>query len=307
MGRDHPFGAKVYVSSYLVLWLGTSLLLQSRYGLGAGEALPALMVLGLILPGLSLLATRRVPTLPYLVLRPELESSILVAYTTVLAAVLVWGFDAVARIVSEPLHSVTLLGVKLAVFVIVPGALCWASGYKISQLAPVSLTWRAIRPALWMSLAVLLMQSLLGRGLHDIRSAHLPAWAIALATPLSFAWLLVEVGIVEEFFFRVLLQERLAALLRSAWGGLVLAALIFGLVHAPGFYLRTAATQESLGSHPSLLMATGYAIVITSLAGLFLGVLWMRTKNLAVVAIVHAAGDLLPNLVPWAKAFHIVR
>ncbi|HYA64529.1 MAG TPA: CPBP family intramembrane glutamic endopeptidase, partial [Candidatus Sulfotelmatobacter sp.] len=139
------------------------------------------------------------------------------------------------------------------------------------------------------------------------RSAHFPVWVIALAAPLSFAWLLIEVGVVEEFFFRVLLQERLAAVLRSPWGGLVLAALLFGLVHAPGLYLRTSATQESLGSHPSLLMAVGYSIVMTSLAGLFVGVLWMRTRNFAVVVIVHAAGDFLPNLVPWVKAFHLAQ
>jgi membrane protease YdiL (CAAX protease family) len=172
---------------------------------------------------------------------------------------------------------------------------------------PISLRWRELRPALWMSLAALLMQSFLGRGLHDIREAHLPLWVLAVATPLSFIWLMIEVGVVEEFFFRVLLQERLAAVLRSPWGGLVVAAVLFGLVHAPGLYLRPAATQEALGSHPSLFMAVGYSIVLPSLAGLFLGVLWMRTKNFAVLVIVHAAGDLLPNLVPWVKAFHLTR
>ena len=306
MGNARSCGSKVYVSAYLVLWSVFFLLLRRLYGFEASEALPALLILGLILPGISLLATRRVPTLPYVVLRPALESAILVAYLAVVTVVLVWGFGGVARIPTEPLHTVTVLGLKLAIFV-VPGAICLASGYKINELAPVSLTWPALRPALWMSLAVLLMQSFLGRGLHDIRSAHFPVWVIALAAPLSFAWLLIEVGFVEEFFFRVLLQERLAALLRSPWGGLVLAALLFGLVHAPGLYLRTAATQESLGPHPSLLMAVGYSIVMTSLAGLFVGVLWMRTKNFAVVIIVHAAGDFLPNLVPWVRAFHMAR
>ena len=55
----------------------------------------------------------------------------------------------------------------------------------------------------------------------------------------------VEQG--ETSAIRVLLQERLAAVLRSPWGGLVVAAVLFGLVHAPGFYLRPAATQEALG------------------------------------------------------------
>lgn len=305
VGNAHSFGSKVYIGAYLVLWTVFFLLLRRLYGFEASEALPALLILGLMLPGISLFATRRVPTLPYVVFRPVVESAILVAYLAVIGVVLVRGFGGVARITTEPLHSVTVLGLKLAIFVVVPGALCLASGYKINELAPVSLTWPALRPALWMSLVVLLMQSFLGRGLHDIRSAHFPVWVIALAAPLSFAWLVIEVGVVEEFFFRVLLQEHFAALLRSSWGGLVLAALLFGLVHAPGFYLRTAATQESLGPHPSLLMAVGYSIVMTSLAALFVGILWMRTRNFAVVVIVHAAGDFLPNLVSWVKAFHL--
>jgi membrane protease YdiL (CAAX protease family) len=229
-------------------------------------------------------------------------------YLAVIAWLLVLGFSRIAHVSSEPWLSIAVLGMKLVVFVVVPAAFIMAAGgYKIAELIPFSLGWRALRPALWMSLAVLLMQSILGRGLHDIQEAHLPVWLLAVAAPLCFAWLIVEVGVVEEFFFRVLLQERLAAELRSPWGGLVVAALLFGLVHAPGFYLRTAATQESLGAHPSLLMAIGYSIVLTSLTGLFLGILWMRTRNFAVLVIVHAASDLLPNLVPWIRAFHGIR
>ena len=65
-----------------------------------------------------------------------------------------------------------------------------------------------------MSLAALLMQSFLGRGLHDIREAHLPVRVLAVAAPLSSGWLMIEAGVVEEFFFRVLLRERLALVLR---------------------------------------------------------------------------------------------
>jgi uncharacterized protein len=284
-------------------WAGFLLLLRSLYRFDASEALTALIILALIFPALSLLATRSVPGLPHLVRWPALEATVLVAYLAVIAVVLVWGFGSVAHIRAELLYSVVLLGLKLAAVVVVPTRMCLASGYKIRELAPVSLTWPELRPALWMSLVVLLMQSFLGRGLHDIRQAYLPVWMLAVAAPLSFAWLVIEVGVVEEFFFRALLQERLAAVLRSPWGGLVVASLLFGLVHAPGLCLRTAATQEAFGSHPSLLMAVGYSIVMTSLAGLFVGVLWMRTKNFAVVVIVHAAGDFLPNLVPWMKAF----
>jgi len=300
--------ARTYVAAYFAFWAAVLMLLRTFEGFEAGEVLAALLFLGVIFPTLALLVTRRVSALPYVVRRPGVETAVLVMYLGVIAWVLVSGFGRIAHIGTEPLHSVVLLGAKLVTVVGFPAAIMLALGhYSIAELMPISLKWRELRPALWMSLAALLVQSFLGRGLHDIREAHLPVWVLAVATPLSFMWLMIEVGVVEEFFFRVLLQERLAAALRSPWGGLVVAAVLFGLLHAPGFYLRPAVTQEALGSHPSLFMAVGYSIVLTSLAGLFLGVLWMRTKNFAVLVIVHAAGDLLPNLVPWAKAFHLTR
>lgn len=301
-------GPRTYVGAYFALWALVLMLLRSFEGFEASEALAALVILGVIFPALAMLATRRVSALPYVVRQPGIETAVLLLYLVAIAWVLVSGFGRIARIGTEPLHSVVLLGVKLTVFVALPTAILLALGhYRIAELMPISLRWRELRPALWMSLAALLMQAFLGRGLHDIREAHLPVWVLAVAAPLSFTWLMIEVGVVEEFFFRVLLQERLGVVLRSPWGGLVVAAVLFGLVHAPGFYLRPAATQEALGPHPSLFMAVGYSIVLTSLAGLFLGVLWMRTKNFAVLVIVHAAGDLLPNLVPWVKAFHLMR
>jgi membrane protease YdiL (CAAX protease family) len=296
------------VGAYFALWAVVLILLRTFEGFDASEALVALVVLGVTFPVLAMLATRRVPALPYVVREPGIEAAVLVMYLVVIAWVLVSGFGRIARIGTEPLHSVVLLGVKLLAFVGLPTAITLGLGhYRLADIMPISLRWRNLRPALWISLAALLMQSLLGHGLHDIREAHLPAWVLAVAAPLSFTWLTIEVGVVEEFLFRVLLQERLAAVLRSPWGGLVAAAVLFGLVHAPGFYLRPASTQEALGSHPSLFMAVGYSIVLTSLAGLFLGVLWMRTKNFAVLVIVHAAVDLLPNLVPWVNTFHLMR
>jgi membrane protease YdiL (CAAX protease family) len=300
--------AGAYLGAYFVLWAAVLVLLRTFEGFELSEALAALVILGAIFPALALLTTRRMTALPYAVHRPRIEAVSLLMYLAVIAWLLVLGFSRIVHVSTEPWLSFAVLGVKLVVFVVVPAAFFIVVGrYKIAELIPISLSWRALRPALWMSLAVLLMQVFLGRGLHEIWEARLPVWLLAVTTPLSFAWLIVEVGVVEEFFCRVLLQERLAAVLRSPWGGLVVAALLFGLAHAPGFYLRTAATQEFLGAHPSLLMATGYSIVMTSLAGLFLGVLWMRTKNFAVLVIVHAAGDLLPNLVPWIRAFHGIR
>jgi membrane protease YdiL (CAAX protease family) len=64
-------------------------------------------------------------------------------------------------------------------------------------------------------------------------------------------------------------------------------------------------TQEGL-QHPSLLMAVGYSIVVTSVAGFFLGALWARTRNFAVVVVVHAAADLLPNVLPTLRSLQLL-
>ncbi len=215
------------MGAYFALWALAFIVLRRSERFEVSEALPALVILGVIFPALAMLATRRVSALHYVVRRPGIETAVLVMYLGGIAWVLVSGFGRVARIGTEPLHSLVLLGVKLMVFVAFPTAIAMAVGhYRIAELVPISLSWHALRPALWMSLAALLMQSLLGRGLHDIREAHVPVWVLAVATPLSFIWLTVEVGVVEEFFFRVLLQERLAAVLRSPWGGLVVAAVL---------------------------------------------------------------------------------
>ena len=301
-------GAAAWLGGYFTLWTIALVLLRTIGGFGSGEVIAALVIFGLLFPALALAVTRRTEPLPCVVRRPGTEIATLLVYLVAIAWLLVSGFGWIGRIASEPQHWIVLLAVKLAGFVAIPAALIWAAGhYRIGELAPVSFQRRHLLPALWMSLLFLVVQCFLGNGLRTIQSAHLPAWLIALAAPLTFAWLVVEAGVVEEFFFRVLLQQRLTAFLRTPWGGLVVSSLLFGLVHAPGFYLRPAATQEALGPHPSLLFAVAYSIALTSLAGLAMGILWMRTRNFAVVVLVHAAGDLLPTLAPWVKAFHLVR
>ena len=74
-------------------------------------------------------------------------------------------------------------------------------------------------------------------------------------------------------------------------------AIGFGLAHAPGLYLRPELMGEAVSAHSSLLHAVAYSLVITSVSSFLYGILWLRTRNLWVVAIVHAAQDWLPTLV----------
>jgi membrane protease YdiL (CAAX protease family) len=307
--RASRFAGLAMLAGYILLYAAT-LFAMVRFGhFDAGEALGVFVVLGIGFSLLAWLLTLGVKPLAYEVRQPAKELAYLLLYLVPLAAFVAYGFDAVHRwVTTEPASSLFILAVKLAIFVAIPAWFMISRfGYKVSQLAPFALPTSHLLVFLGMAVALVAFQSIAGRGFRDIAAANVPAEKLLLGMPFVFVWLMLEVGVVEEFFFRVLLQSRLSAALRSELGGIVLMALLFGLVHAPGLYLRTSITQEGLSSHPSLLMAIGYSIVITSVAGFFFGVLWARTRNFLLLVMVHAAADLLPNTLPTLRAFHLLK
>ncbi len=309
MHRDAKTTGVALLATYLAIYAVT-LYAMVRFGqFDAGDSLGVFVILGV---GFSLVAwvlTLGMKPLPYRVFEPGREVATLVAYLAPLTAFIAFGFSAIHRYVtSEPADSLAILFAKLAAFVVIPAWIMIVQfRYRLPQLVSMSARTRPMLVVLGMSLVLIVFQSVAGRGLRDIGEAHVPGNTLLFGVPLVFLWLVLEVGVVEEFFFRVLLQSRLSAAMRSELGGIVVMSLIFGLVHAPGLYLRTSATQEGLSAHPSLLMAVGYSIVITSVAGFFLGVLWARTRNFLVIILVHAAADLLPNTLPTLRAFHILK
>jgi membrane protease YdiL (CAAX protease family) len=111
--------------------------------------------------------------------------------------------------------------------------------------------------------------------------------------------------LVEEFFFRTILQTRLSAYFKSEIAGIVFMAIIFGLAHAPGIIFRGAGEVEKLGASPSVLESIAYTIVIMSAAGIFFGIIWARTKNLFAVMIIHAATDLFPHIKDFIETWGI--
>jgi len=292
-----------YLLGYGVVYLALLFSMHAWLGFGLAEPLFVLALLGVGFSGLSWWVTRNSIALPFAVKQPRSETILLLLYLLPLVLYLTWGRNALALgTISEPRQSVIVVLIKLLLFVAIPaGMLALASGYRWRELFVFEGARRHVWPTLSMSLALVAFQCVFGRGLGEIRHAGFGPLTLIVGAPLIYLFLLVEVGLVEEFFFRVLLQSRLAMWLKSEMGGIVGMALLFGLAHAPGLYYRSAATQEAVGQHPSWLMAIGYSVVITSVAGFFLGVLWARTRNLLFVMAVHAAGDLVPNLVPMLK------
>ena len=283
-----------YVAAYLVLYLATLGLLVYYEQFDFVEPLFALVLMGGGFTLIAWLLTRRAEPLP--VTEPRRG---LLPYLLVVTAFVTFGLGSLPE--AQPIRDILAMVTKLAVFVAVPWLL-------FDRTKPaLRMNRRDALVAIAMSAVLILFQFGFGRGPAVIAEAHLPVGTLVGAIVFAFVWLAIEAGLVEEYFFRRLLQTRLETVTRSRAGGIVLTALLFGLVHAPGLYLRPSHTGEDFGGPPSLLFAIGYAIVILSPTGFFLGLLWTRTRNLAVVIAIHAATDLIPNVIELAQHFGIAR
>ena len=103
-----------------------------------------------------------------------------------------------------------------------------------------------------------------------------PSAARLRSLPLTIIGILFFTAWPEEFLFRGILQNLLSRTFRNQWTGLVLASAIFGLshiLHAP---------------YPNWKYVT-----LATIAGLFYGHTWMKTKSLFPAALVHALVDIL--------------
>ena len=93
--------------------------------------------------------------------------------------------------------------------------------------------------------------------------------------PIAVLGILFFTAWPEEFLFRGILQNLFARTLKNEWVGWVLASVIFGLSHL----------------HHAPYPNWKYALMAT-LAGLFYGFAWMKTRSLVPGALVHAAVDI---------------
>jgi len=102
----------------------------------------------------------------------------------------------------------------------------------------------------------------------------------------------VEAGFTEEFLFRALLQSRLTAWFGSAPFAIVTMAIVFALVHVPGFYLRGG--EEVARQAQTLPQIIALTIGAIGPLALMIGVLWHRTRSFLLVVLVHGAIDAMP-------------
>jgi CAAX protease family protein len=102
-----------------------------------------------------------------------------------------------------------------------------------------------------------------------------PSFNRLRAAPLTIIGILFFTAWPEEFLFRGLLQNLLSKTLKSPWLGLLAAAIIFGFSH-----IRHAPFPN------------WKYVGLASIAGVFYGLAWMRTRSLVPGVLIHALVDI---------------
>jgi membrane protease YdiL (CAAX protease family) len=188
--------------------------------------------------------------------------------------------------------ELTKMADKLILFVLVPGLLLAI----FFQRRPRDFGWPRLRfsPAMFRHIVIFIVisamytvvQLYLGNSGGAFLSGSYSAYQLLALVPV-FIWFAVEAGLVEEFLSRAVLQERIAAFMKSDWAGAIVGLVIFATAHAPGLVLR-------LG-HYDWPTALAFSILVLAPAAIVLAVLWVRTRNLLLLAAVHGMGDVVPN------------
>jgi CAAX protease family protein len=273
-----------------------------------GDAIGAVVILGLLLPLVALAATARMP-------RPGPSQPWRSGDALLVTGLLAWivlflllkGPLLAALLPADPdprLEESANTLLKLLAFVLVPWLVLRRRGYSWASGGRPTATRRRLWIAFAiMALAALAVQALLGSQFKRLLQGDFTSAQVAIGGALCFAWMSVEAGVVEEFFFRWFLQGRLAAWAGSEVSGIFLSALLFGLAHAPGILLRGAGALEGLGESPGIGTALSYVIVTQGVAGLAFGVLWSRTRSFVLVVALHGFFDALSNTASFIETW----
>jgi len=280
---------RVLIGSLILYVCALALLLRNK-SFDATGAMLVLIVFGMVFPLIAWIATRRAIPLSISVRPGKSQLIVLIAYIVALSLYLVGGPQWIDQhlpsswIDSAQIRFFVTLAKKLVVFVAIPFAIFrFGFGYRIRDFGIQSEGLRALCGShlpvvLVVGGAFLAFQYFLSGGGASFRHGHFTTYQLLLGLPLCFIWLFFEAGLVEEFFFRALVQSQLASTFKSEASGIALMSLIFGLAHAPGFIFRHAGEVEGLGSNPSAIDAVAYSIVVLAISGLTFGVIWARTK-----------------------------
>lgn len=283
---------------YLLIWGAATATLARVAPEGLGAALVIGVLFGGVLSGLTWACTRKSNPVTIPVKRPALEMGAVAIWLAIYAIVcLGWLFTEIKHQVTPGTQQfkLTMMAVKLAIHVAIPLLILKILGAKLSPM----FGWRAGQKGVLPLLLVVGALSIainftISPALKDISAVNPSLATLAWAIPGSFVWMAIEAGLCEEVLFRAVLQSRLAAFLRSEAGAAVIGAVLFGLAHAPGLFMRPDTAGETVSG--GLVGIIAYTVGVLSPIGLLYGVIWARTRNLWLLIVLHALVDFLPNM-----------
>jgi membrane protease YdiL (CAAX protease family) len=238
------------------------------------------------------------------VARPALEAWAVIGYLVLYAALFLgWGLTAVREwFPQEPEREFAIDALKITAHVILPAGLLIVLGGKIGPLMKAHANRLSFwLPAIVLGVGLLALLCVISPSLKRINELNLAQSDWLWAGPGTFIWLVLAVGLCEEFLFRAVLVSRLTAWLKSATGAVVIGAILFGLAHAPGLWLR--AEPGEFGHFHDPLFVFAYCVAVLSPTGIFFGILWARTKSLWLLVLLHVCVDYLPNLPRFVQSF----
>jgi len=134
----------------------------------------------------------------------------------------------------------------------------------------------------------------------NLRVGNYSQEQLLVALPLVYIWLVLAGGLAHAFFFRGVLQERIAMLTGNAWAGMYLAALIGALIQVPAQIIH----QSGGVLTPGQIIAS--AILTGSVTGITFGYVWMRTRNLLLLMLLYGAVSLIVSFEDVAGAFGLI-
>jgi membrane protease YdiL (CAAX protease family) len=285
--------------AYIVIYLlALGLAVWRRKTFPLGDALMVSLIVGGAFTALVHFIAPRPAQAPVLPAVSSGELIFTLAYLVLVAALLIRGTPMPAEWKKHFVRKqLATLAFKLVVFVAVP-------------LAVLRLAWKTSWAGLGFSagntggqllaagVLILLFGGfnlLVGGGAAPIRKGEYAIGPVLIGMLLVFLWNALEVGLVEEFFFRGFVQGRLISALGTPAGGIAVASLLFGLAHVPGIYLRRGDKNGPLGEKPAMIDSILYAILALSPTGWFTGLLFWRTQSLLAPILVHAAVDAVAH------------
>jgi len=157
-------------------------------------------------------------------------------------------------------------------------------------------SWPNIITFIVLSAVALLFQYIFNEELEPLWEGEYPPGTMMIAVPAVFLVSFIKIGLAQGFFFRSIMQSRLSIGLNTKFGGMAISLLLYGLAHLPLYMTYGIPDRHGVEQFPGLLMALAICIAVLATTGVFIAIIWRRSKNLWLVCALYASVSLLPEL-----------